>query len=181
MIAVIYASFFTVILMLGVAIIGWFFYRRWTSGKIICFIFNKERHIYRIPLKPDSQDMLTYKNRKYFYNESAVLYTPGFLLKEPTPALLFAEEVPDPVNMFALEEDSGGYSEERQRTSATELSSILDTKMVQDFVQAQSAIQPKQMLTSIFIIGGALAVLMIGGFYYMLQQLGPTIGGVAGG
>ena len=143
----------------------YFWYRHYASSRIICFIFNDQRRLYRKAVKPDKFGALHINGKAYHYKEEFIFYTPGMLLREPSPALVFHEDKPDPVNL-ALEKPESVYS-------AAEYSEILNDSTVTDFVRAQAGISPKQIITAISIA----AILSIGvsvlSSFLIMQQINP--------
>ena len=159
-------SVFLYLLVGWIFLIGLYFvYRNWTTKRVICFVFNQQRSLYKQAVKPDIDGLLHIKGRTYHYNHQMVFYTNGFLLKEPAPALLFAEENENAIDPFT--------KRPKAAFSATELSEILNDKTVRDFVQAQSGISPKQIVTAILIMGLVVSGVSLIGTMMLMGQINP--------
>ena len=77
------------ILGIVITVAVYFIYRKFTAGKIVCFFFTKDRTLYRKAIAPGNLNELEFDNHTYVYDEKNIFYTPGGLLKEPKPALIF--------------------------------------------------------------------------------------------
>jgi len=163
-----------VFLLSGMGLISllYYGYRRFVRGKIILYIYNKNRIVYRKAVRPDSLGMLNVNGHSYYYKETEVLTTPGFLLKEPTPALVFEESKPNPVNLWQKRPHPLGEED----ISSSELSQILSDGTVRDFVQAQSKINLTQVTGIVVVVGVILLVAIIGVGYWITGTAIPVIG-----
>src|SRR3990172_1585002 len=85
---------------IGVMTLVYATYRHYVKGRIICYIYNKNRFIYKAAVRPDPEGLLHVKGKAYCYRAEEVLTTKGFLLSEPFPALLFEESHPNPVDLW---------------------------------------------------------------------------------
>ncbi len=157
----------------GLTTLLYLLYRRLVRGKIICYIYNKNRVIYRKAIRPDEIGLLSVNGRAYYYQESQVMTTQGFLLREPTPALVFEEGKPNPINLFEQTVNPLGEDD----ISSNELSRILNDATVRDFVQAQSKVSLTELKYLIIGVGLVLLVTMIGVGYWLK---GIDLGAVGG-
>ncbi len=188
---------YTLILLagLGMAFLTYLAYRRFTKGKIICYFYTKNRWIYRKPIRPDPQNILHHKGRAYVYREELVIMTPGFLLREPTPSLVFEEDEVQPTSLeipASFDEDSLKMTvadfikkkvepqslhqktptRRKDSVSSVELSEILNDKTVEQFVAAQGKVSVGTLLMS-QVIGFGLVLLALGiGAYYIVGLIG---------
>lgn len=141
-------------------------YRHFVRGKIICYIYNKNRFIYKKAARPDELGLLHVKGRAYYYRENEVLTTKGFLLSEPFPALIFEEGRPNPVNLWQKRANPLGAED----VSSMELSKILNDGTVRDFVEAQSKISLQQV-TGIIVVTGLILLAAVVGTGYWIKMI----------
>lgn len=163
---------FLYLVLAWLALIGLYLaYRSYSSKRIICYFFNRQRRLYQKKVKPGDDDLLHVGGKTYHYNEKNIFYTNGFLLKEPAPALLFEESKPDSLSLFTKVPDSV--------FSSTELSEVLNDKTVTEFVRAQAGISPKQIITAVITMGIISSGISVTGMWLIME--GPNIAKTAGG
>ena len=129
-----------------IAFVLYYFYRKYTRGKIIVHIFSKDRTMQRYAVRPGELNELQVGDMAFTYDETAVVYSPGFLLQEEKPTLMFFEEEPSPINVYARRSRS-------EKTSARELSRMMNDATVRDFVAAQQSFNPKSVFTAVIAMG----------------------------
>ena len=168
MAVLIYGYTFLFLAGIGVLFLVYLVYRRWTKGKIICYFYTPDRSLFRKSIRPDPDlHILEHSKRAYIYRQDRVLMTPGFLLKEPTPALFFDLGEVHPIDLFGKTPKRGDDG-----VSSAELSSILNDGTVKDFISAQGKHTVGQVLYT-QVIGFGLIILAVGiGAYYILGRLG---------
>jgi hypothetical protein len=152
------------LVLLGIALTvgAYLLYRRWAAGRIVVYIFTKERTFYKRAVIPGSLNELSIDGSTYVYDEKSVFYTPGFLLKEAKPALIFHKDNPTPLDLFSKTRKSG--------YSSAELGEMMNDSTVRDFVSAQSSLQPKQIMTAIVVMGLAVMGVVITAAYYIVSD-----------
>ena len=139
-------------------------YRKYTKGKIIVYIFTKDRTLFKKAVKPGSLREIQVADRTYVYNEECVIYTTHFMLKEIKPALLYHEDNPNPVNPYTGQIESV--------VTSTELSKMMNDATVRDFISAQSAFQPKQIVGIVVVMALLQAILIIGAMIVLNSEGG---------
>ncbi|KKL98104.1 hypothetical protein LCGC14_1827750 [marine sediment metagenome] len=130
-------------------------------------IFNNEKAIYRKFIRPDTQGILQVNGRAYNYKPDAILHTRHTLLAEMVPALIYEQETPDPLDVFARVPSADGVSV----TSSSQYSKILDDRTVSEFVAAQSSISPRQIMYSIYLSALMVAVVVVVATFYIFQEV----------
>lgn len=151
---------------IGLMTLVYLAYRHFVRGKIICYIYNKNRFIYKKAARPDELGLLHVEKKTYYYRENEVLTTKGFLLSEPFPALVFEEGRPNPVNLWQKRAAPLGAED----LSSMELSKILNDGTVRDFVEAQSRISLSQV-TGIIVVTSLILLAAIVGTGYWIKMI----------
>lgn len=154
---------YVIFIGIGVAAVAYYFYRRWTRGRVVLFIFSKNRNFYRKTARPDGSNVLAVKGKAYLYKEDRVLLTTSFLLKESSPCLVYAEGRPSPVDLFSRTPQDG--------ITDSELSDIMNDDTIKDFVSAQGTVQPKQIRDLVLATGAVLVASVGVSSYLILSRL----------
>ena len=152
---------------IGLAAVAYYFYRRWTRGRIVLFIFSKNRGFYRKTARPEG-NILNVGGKAYLYKEDRVLLTNSFLLKEAVPCLLYAEGRVSPIDLFSKTPNDG--------ITDSELSDIMNDGTIKDFVSAQGQVQPKQIRDLMLVMGLVLVVAIGGSAYVLLGKIAELAG-----
>ena len=130
------------------AIAGYFFYRKSINNKIIVQVFSKDRTMKKYAVTPGPLNEIVVGDMTFTYDETAVVYSPGFMLNEDKATLLYLEEEPDPINVYTKRSKS-------DKISARELSRMMNDATVRDFVAAQQSFNPQSVFIAVIGMGVA--------------------------
>ncbi len=160
-------TIYVIFIGIGIAAIIYYFYRRWTRGRVVLYIFAKNRKLYKKTARPTGNNILKVGKKSYLYKEGMVLLTSSFFLKESSPCLVYAEGRVSPIDLFSRTPPDS--------ITDSELSDIMNDATIRDFVSAQGAIQPKQIRD--LVVGTAIvlaAAIGVSGYLILgkLSELG---------
>ena len=173
---------------MGIISILYMSYRKITKGRIIVYIYTEDRQLKRYTARPDAQGLITINKRTYAYRERAVLRTTGFLLREPTVALLYKESKALPAEVINHKDGSVAIADREtepldpyedfetgkmgeEDLSADELASILNARIVREFVQAMNKVGPQQIALIVIGMGLVSALISSTATYYIVKFL----------
>lgn len=175
-------------------------YRKGTTGKVIVWLYTKNKKLVRYATRPSSDGLINIRGGSYHYNDHAVIYATAFLLKETVPTLFFVEGKQNAVHPFnptiattelrenlaekeftqdKIEEIIEAIQASQTLTltnnfSAQEASEVFNSDAIHKFVQAGKAPGMKEIMTYILMGALVLSVVIGGGFYYLYQAIGNS-------
>ena len=169
----IYSTVMILLIGIGITTIVYVLFRKWTTGRILVFIYTKERQLKRYAVRPDSQNKLQVGGRAYLFKQDHVFTTRAFFLRETFPALIFDEGRPSPVDMYTRSPGGG--------VSSAELSEILGDQTVRDFVSATRNGPSAQALKNAIMMGTMISIGGSVGGVYILFTVFPGLTASFGG